>query len=64
VVKAKGKTIAKGSSKVAAGQTVVVTARPTRAGRRLLRRSRSLSARIEISIPGAIKIVRKLSFRR
>jgi hypothetical protein len=63
-LRAKRKTIAIGSARVKAGHTVTFTVRFTRAGRKLMRRSRRLSARIEIAVPGSGKIVRTLRFRR
>jgi hypothetical protein len=64
VVKARGKTIASGSHRVKAGKTVVFYARLNRAGRRLLSRSRRLTARAEFVLPGPAKLAQSISFRR
>jgi subtilisin family serine protease len=63
-VRAKGKTIAAGATVVKAGHSAVCTARLTAAGRRLLRRARGLTAKVEITLPGGAKVVRTLKFVR
>jgi subtilisin family serine protease len=52
-VTARGRTIASGSRKVAAGHHVTVAARLTRAGKQLLRGKTRLRARISVAVPGA-----------
>ena len=63
-VRARGKTIVRGSATVEAGHTVLFLARATSAGRRLLRRSRSLRASARIAPPGGSSVVRHLRFKR
>ena len=58
-------TIAYGSAKAKAGQTVVLTARVTKAGKRLLTRAKkNVSARAEMAIPGAATRLKALTLRR
>ncbi|MFL5886741.1 MAG: S8 family serine peptidase [Thermoleophilaceae bacterium] len=63
-IKAKGKTIARGSHRVKAGRTVAFYARPTRAGRRLLKRSRRLTASAVFVVPAPARVTFKIAFRR
>jgi subtilisin family serine protease len=62
-VSARGKTLARGGTAVAIGHTAVLVARPTRAGRRVLRAAlknrRGLTTTVTITVPGA-KLKRKL----
>ena len=52
-VTARGKTIARGSHRIGAGETVTVSAKVTRAGRRILRRAKRLKASLRADVPGA-----------
>jgi subtilisin family serine protease len=64
-IRARGRLVARGSRAVAAGQTAVVVARPTRAGRRLLRRtSGRRRATLRARVPGAGRVKRRLTFVR
>ena len=63
-VRARRKTIVTGSASVEAGHTVLFAARVTRAGRRLLRRARSLRASARIAVPGGSDTVRRVRFKR
>ena len=56
--------IASGSSRVAAGRTVGVSARLTAAGRRRLLRARSLRVNVRVRIPGAREQVHRIAVRR
>jgi subtilisin family serine protease len=58
-------TIAYGSAKAKAGQKVSMTARVTKAGKRLLTKAKkNVSARAELGIPGAPTRVKSLTLRR
>jgi subtilisin family serine protease len=64
-VTAHGKTIASGSRKVRAGKRATVTAKLTKAGRKLVRKRAKLKARVSASVPGAPKLVTgKLTLKR
>jgi serine protease len=56
-------TIATGSAAAKAGQRVTLTARVTKAGRKLLKRGKRVSARAEVAIPGAATKVKSISIR-
>ena len=66
VVTARGKTIARGSHKIAAGKRTTVTATLTKAGRKLLRHAtKAVKARLSVAVPGAPKrIIGKLTLKR
>jgi subtilisin family serine protease len=57
-------TVAYGSAKAKAGRAVTIVARTTKAGRKLLNRKRKVSAKAEISLPGAPARVKSLSIKR
>jgi subtilisin family serine protease len=61
------RAFARGSRRVAAGERVVVRARPTRRGRRLLRRAlrrhRRVRARVRVRLPGGALITRRITLR-
>ena len=63
-ITARGRVVARGSKRVAAGQTVPLRARVTRAGRRLLRRVRRQRARLTVQVPGRGPVKRRLVFLR
>jgi subtilisin family serine protease len=57
-------TIAYGSARAGAGETITLTARATKAGRKRLRNARRVDARAEIAIPGAATRTKGLTLRR
>lgn len=57
-------TIAYGSARANAGQTITLTARATKAGRKRLKNARRVDARAEIAIPGAATKTKSLVLRR
>lgn len=56
-------TLASGSARARAGQSVTVKVRLTRAGRRALRRSKSVRALVKATVPGA-SVTRTVTFKR
>ena len=57
----RGRTIARGSRRLAAGGEGVVRARLTARGRRLARRGRAVRARVRVRVPGETLVrVRKV----
>ena len=57
-------TIAYGSARAKAGQTVTLVARATKAGRKRLKRARRVDAKAELAIPGAATRTKSLVLRR
>lgn len=57
VVRASGKVIARGSRSVKAAGRVTVFAKPTKAGRKLLRHASTVKAKLSASVPGASKAI-------
>jgi thermitase len=65
VVSARGKTIARGSRAVSAGGRATVSAKLTKAGRRMLNGARKVTARLSASVPGAPAPIKgKLTLKR
>ena len=60
----RGKTLARGSRAVAPGKPVVVYARATSTGKRVLRRARKLTVRVVVRLPGAGPQVRRVVLKR
>ena len=57
-------TIAYGSGKAKAGQTITLTARATKAGRKRLKNAKRVDAKAELAIPGAPTKTKSLVLRR